>query len=293
MTQQASTMVTIREYQPKDLDQLIRIDRSIWWEGADRRNPAVGGHGARQAGQNATQSIWPDVVSRLDVLHCLGKSTDVLVAVAPGDGGAGEDGGTAEDGERVLGAMLMSVGSRPVRWHEQCETMARDVRREAVRHDGGADLLDAMERDGEAIDALSARAASGYPAEVVLFMLDAAARGLGLGRRLFDQGLETMRGAGADRYFLYTDTTCTYTFYEHRGLRRIGEQLGATDMLGATLDRFIYAGATDAARADMVNATDAVDTTDLTDLTDMTDASASANAVPPASPSAGTSGERA
>ena len=276
MTQQASTMVTIREYQPKDLDQLIRIDRSIWWEGADRGDSAVGGHDAHRTGQNTSQPIWSDVVARLDVLHCLGKSTDALVAVTPAEDG---NDGIVRNGERVLGAMLMSVGSRPVRWHDQCETMAQDVRREAIRHDGGAELLDAMERDGKAIDALSARAATGYPAEVVLFMLAPQSRGLGLGRRLFDAGLDLMRGAGAGRYFLYTDTTCTYTFYEHRGLRRIGEQLGATDMLGATLDRFIYAGATGE--------------TGVTDGADTANATASANAVPPASSPATISGERA
>ena len=58
--------------------------------------------------------------------------------------------------------------------------------------------------------AQAASAGHDYAAEVVLFVLDPAARGHGLG--------------GVRDYFLFTDTTCDVGFYVHRGLTQVCEQ---------------------------------------------------------------------
>lgn len=289
MAQQASQRVTIRTYQPEDFEALTRIDQGIWWTAPDRSastaapipTPAAGragaGHtdaigataaasstaSASTAGTTASVTAatpvdaatpaatpaWPDLgsmLARLDMLHCLGKSTDALVA-------------TDASGQ-PLGAMLMRVDGHAEPWRRECDATAASIRGTIATRAEGPALLRALDTDGDAIDALSERSAAGYPAEVVLFMLGPASRGLGLGRRLFDAGLDLMHGAGAGRYFLYTDTTCTYTFYEHRGLRRIGEAIGQRDMFGDPIDRFIYADSLvrtdDSARAGAVVQTD-------------------------------------
>ena len=74
------------------------------------------------------------------------------------------------------------------------------------------------------IKAQAASAGHDYAAEVVLFVLDPAARGHGLGRRMFETLMDAFRLAGVRDYFLFTDTTCDVGFYVHRGLTQVCEQ---------------------------------------------------------------------
>ncbi|KAA8822070.1 GNAT family N-acetyltransferase [Bifidobacterium vespertilionis] len=62
-----------------------------------------------------------------------------------------------------------------------------------------------------------------YDAEVTLLLVEANVRGGGVGRRLFDRMMRTFRAAGVERFFLFTDTTCNFGFYDHLGLVRCGE----------------------------------------------------------------------
>lgn len=46
---------------------------------------------------------------------------------------------------------------------------------------------------------------------------------MGVGRKLFNHMLGVFRDAGMNEYFLFTDTTCDYGFYDYRGLTRKAE----------------------------------------------------------------------
>lgn len=50
------------------------------------------------------------------------------------------------------------------------------------------------------------------------------ARGMGLGKRLFQAVMDNMRQEGIGTVFLFTDTSCNYGFYEHQGMVRRAEQ---------------------------------------------------------------------
>lgn len=84
--------------------------------------------------------------------------------------------------------------------------------------------------------------------ELTLFAVDAATRGLGIGQRLYDGYLAHLRAHGRSDFYLYTDTRCTYGFYEKQGMRRAAEKDmtilldGAPEPLGV----FLYAGDADA-----------------------------------------------
>ena len=69
--------------------------------------------------------------------------------------------------------------------------------------------------------AQAASAGHDYAAEVVLFVLDPAARGHGLGRRMFETLMDAFRLAGVRDYFLFTDTTCDVGFYVRAVTARI------------------------------------------------------------------------
>lgn len=73
----------------------------------------------------------------------------------------------------------------------------------------------------QAIDkTLLAESGKEYDGELAFFAIDKKSRGLGLGRRLFERALAEMRQNGLHNFFLFTDTSCNWKFYEHLGLSR-------------------------------------------------------------------------
>ena len=96
----------------------------------------------------------------------------------------------------------------------------------AFAHDGMAaasEILGTLHVDRQ-LRKQAANIGHEYSAEVVLFVLDPAARGHGLGRRMFETMMSAFRAAGIRQYFLFTDTTCDVGFYVHRGLTQVCEQ---------------------------------------------------------------------
>lgn len=60
-----------------------------------------------------------------------------------------------------------------------------------------------------------------FDAEVALFAVSPETQGLGVGKELFNRFEAECRNRNLANYFLYTDTTCNYGFYDYRGLERI------------------------------------------------------------------------
>lgn len=59
-----------------------------------------------------------------------------------------------------------------------------------------------------------------YPAELALFAVSSDCRGMGVGKQLFQSLLEYMKKQNIGQFYLYTDTSCNYGFYEHQGMVR-------------------------------------------------------------------------
>lgn len=64
-----------------------------------------------------------------------------------------------------------------------------------------------------------------YEGELVFFALNAKYRGLGIGKELFDCLLDYMRQQQVKSFYLYTDSSCNFGFYEHQGMQRCGERV--------------------------------------------------------------------
>lgn len=81
-----------------------------------------------------------------------------------------------------------------------------------------------------------------YQGEVAFFAVNAKYRGMGLGNKLFEAAQDYMKGQQISSFFLFTDTTCNYPFYEHRGMKRRGEHNHTFEAKGrsGTLTLFIY-----------------------------------------------------
>ena len=56
--------------------------------------------------------------------------------------------------------------------------------------------------------------------EITLLAVSESARGMGIGSVLIDAATAYLAEGGANRAFLYTDTDCTWQFYENHGFKR-------------------------------------------------------------------------
>lgn len=63
-----------------------------------------------------------------------------------------------------------------------------------------------------------------YEGEVVFFAISEACRGTGIGKLLFNKALDYFEKEDIKDFYLYTDSSCNYGFYEHQGLRRCAEK---------------------------------------------------------------------
>lgn len=68
--------------------------------------------------------------------------------------------------------------------------------------------------------ALLKESGNDYEGELVFFAVDAACRGKGVGKELFERFLAYRQQEHINSFFLYTDTTCNFPFYEHRDMKR-------------------------------------------------------------------------
>ena len=55
--------------------------------------------------------------------------------------------------------------------------------------------------------------------------MDESTRGTGIGKMLFAKALDYLEQEGVKTLYLFTDSSCTYQFYEKRGMQRLGEKM--------------------------------------------------------------------
>ena len=67
-------------------------------------------------------------------------------------------------------------------------------------------------------------AGNAFDAEICFFAVDESTRGTGIGTMLFAQALDYLEQEGVKTLYLFTDSSCTYQFYEKRGMQRLGEK---------------------------------------------------------------------
>ena len=150
------------------------------------------------------------LLGTIDLATCLRRTTHSQVALADG---------------RPVGMMLVRAGD--------CGVAAKNFWQRVVQeafdslYELDPDLFDQTLARSEAETAINARLLqeSGCDErfEIVLFILDSAVRGRGIGCDLFAGAEDYLIEKGAHEAFLYTDESCDWGFYEHRGLRRAAE----------------------------------------------------------------------
>ena len=81
-----------------------------------------------------------------------------------------------------------------------------------------------------------------YPSELALFAVSSSCRGKGIGKILFQATLDYMKQEKLKEFYLFTDTSCNYGFYEHQGMERRLEKEHIFNIKGqqAVMKFFIY-----------------------------------------------------
>lgn len=81
-----------------------------------------------------------------------------------------------------------------------------------------------------------------YKGELAFFAISEKCRGKGLGKQLFQSVVDYMKSQHIFKFYLFTDTSCNYLFYEHMGLTRRCEKKQIMDVKGEKGDMtfFIY-----------------------------------------------------
>lgn len=81
-----------------------------------------------------------------------------------------------------------------------------------------------------------------FDGEVCLFAVTEAARGYGIGKMLFKSMEAYMYSQHVKTLYLFTDTTCTYQFYEKQGMKRSAQKtIQLPPPINYKLQKFLYA----------------------------------------------------
>lgn len=80
-----------------------------------------------------------------------------------------------------------------------------------------------------------------FDGEICLFAMEESARGKGVGKRLFSEAMKYLKEQKAKKIYLFTDSSCTWQFYEKRGMVRLGEKVvEISPRVGYNLHMYIY-----------------------------------------------------
>lgn len=126
---------------------------------------------------------------------------------------------------RFAGMVLARAGSPDPAWADRWKQVGDEAleRLRALDERTARETVEFLEEEGRIDRELLAQAGCPDAYEVVLLALHERARGRGAGGMLFDAALDYLKGSGARQAFLYTDSSCSWQFYEHRGLVRLSE----------------------------------------------------------------------
>jgi ribosomal protein S18 acetylase RimI-like enzyme len=211
---QLKRSVVFRRPRPADLPALYRLDRLMWF-----------------AHMSVEGTDFSQQCAINDVHGMLMRMTWARLAVV--------DGSVAG----VIASCVTADTPYPAELTDRLDADWQQMR-ESMTSPAARKLLRAMDQDQAENQRFEAHARADTDAEIVLFLLDASVRGRHLGSRMYDMCIDHFREMGARSYFLFTDSTCSYGFYDHRGLTRIASMDGSAPFF-SPIRKYIYVGLSD------------------------------------------------
>lgn len=200
--------INIRPYQETDFDALQEMITETWYAGNYKLDP------------DATNTF-----SALDTNLRLHDSSFGL---------------TAEEDGKVLGVFLGNIKNQEKTLKENIQIDFEDVSTLAIDDNPvKRDVLTQLTNEIRANRYLDEHHGSQPDAVIELFILSPAARGKGIGGKLWENGLQVFADHDVKDYVLHTDSDCDYSFYDHKGLTPDKSYSYSTD---PKYKYFLYAG---------------------------------------------------
>lgn len=82
-----------------------------------------------------------------------------------------------------------------------------------------------------------------FNTELSLFAVSPKTQGLGVGSTLYQYFMNKLKQEQIGKFFLYTDTTCNFRFYDHKGLKKIfSASKTINDPINKEIEFYIYGG---------------------------------------------------
>ncbi|WP_418969730.1 GNAT family N-acetyltransferase [Alloscardovia omnicolens] len=213
--------VHLRAARSGDINQLTDIMFHTWYE--DEASAA-----------SDDEVYLLRMMARYDVAHYSETSTHVMVAV---------DDDASSEQRSIVGAAMWRNDTDWEQGVNQQSIVQADLEEIVALRSSNQEFAARMqifEDDAVRTHDLAQSAAQSSGAELRLFMIAPHARGLGVGKQLLASAENSMRLSGARRYYLYTDSECDYSFYDHRGMTRATQALQVPGPGGRIVDKFIY-----------------------------------------------------
>ena len=106
----------------------------------------------------------------------------------------------------------------------------------------GREILNFYKNVDDIDNRLLRQCSKDYTGELALFALSPEYRGLGIGKMLFRCLLAYMESRSISDFYLYTDTSCNFGFYEHQGMVRQQQYKHLVHMKGqkGELEFYLY-----------------------------------------------------
>lgn len=182
--------INYRLFQWTDIDPLVSIINEVW-----------------QLDELCGSFDKGIIFSKLYLYEVLKDSTDIYVAV--------------NEEDIIIGMIVLSLNVRdklkiPIKyWEYLCIHPSLDL------EEGDYYKNRILDYKNKCIALLKQHHLS-FDAEIVLFATANKYQKMGIGNYLFNWAKEKIRQEKCLSYYLYTDTSCHYEYYDHQGMERIG-----------------------------------------------------------------------
>ena len=188
------------------------------------------------------------LLAKIDFAHYLPPASRIEVAIDESDGS-------------ILGVTSARIeGCKPIfSDSSSIDSYVQDCISKAESMENGRKALDLQSVDFADTERFILENTKEIRTELQLFLVSEKSRGTGIGSQLFERFLKACgdnaasdslvsgdsdsacaSSAGA-RFFLFTDSTCNWQWYQRRGLVRIAQKMSSDPKIDLGADKFIYA----------------------------------------------------
>ena len=179
--------VTYRDFQDEDIHDVSLLLANIWHEP-----------------KNDSEAL---LVGKIDLAHFAIRTTYMRVAVLDG---------------RVVGLAGVRVmqPSKDIqnKWEQVSQAALKELQK--TNQEEAEGLVRYQSFENNAISQMLENSSTNANYELTIFAVSSEARGYGVGSTLLSQVMDHLKSQGAPSYYLFTDTGCTWQYYERRGMTR-------------------------------------------------------------------------